>query len=158
MPLRILLAQSGEMRRPSLAVRRKSLLSRQNSLVLPNTAPRVPTEILDSIIGCYVIALAPLMEIPAIESQKAVFSKCITPCTLVSKDFRFLVLRSFFQSLSMGTSDDFSGSLNFLENIDSQYRKIGWTGGYSWVRFVFELLRRIRVFLKDETPKCRAYI
>ena len=96
-------------------------------------------EILDGIIECHVIALYPLTASPAIESQKTVFARYIIPCTLVSKDFRHLVLRSFFRSLSMGTSDDFRGLLGFLEQIDSQYHKKGWTGGYSWVRFVLEL-------------------
>jgi len=157
MPLRI---QSGEMRLPGLAIRRKSLLSRQNSLVLPNTAPQVPTEIVDSVIECYVIAFSPPLAIPAIESQTTVFTKYISPCTLVSKDFRFLVLRSFFRSLSMSTSDDFRSLLGFLEQIDSQYHTNGLTGGYSWVRFVLELLCRIRVpfSYKGEMLKCRAYM
>ena len=139
MPLRILLAHSNEMHSPGLIIRRKSLLRRQNSLAFPNTAPQVPMEILDAIIECYVIELDPLTAVPAIESQKTIFAKYIMPCTLVSKDFRHLVLRSFFRSLSMGSGDDFKALLGFLGQIDSQYHKQGWNGGFSWVRFVLEL-------------------
>ena len=135
MPL--LLAHSNEMHSPGLMIRRKSLL-RQNSLAFSSTAPQVPMEILDGIIECYVIELYPLMTTLAIESQKMVFARYIMPCTLVSKDFRHLVLRSFFRSLSMGTSDDFRALVGFLEQIDSQYHKQGWSGGFSWVRFVLE--------------------
>ncbi|KIM44796.1 hypothetical protein M413DRAFT_48103, partial [Hebeloma cylindrosporum] len=97
-------------------------------------APKVPMELLDEIIECYIIAFYPLMATPAIESQKTVFARFIMPCTLVSKDFRYLVLRSFLRSLSIGTSDDFTDLLGFLEKVDSQYRKQNWAGGYSWVR------------------------
>jgi hypothetical protein len=144
MPLRILLAHSDEMHSPGLMIRRKSLLRRQNSLAFPSTAPQVPMEILDGIIECYVIELYPLMATPAIESQKTIFARYIMPCTLVSKDFRYLVLRSFFRSLSMGASNDFKALLGFLEQIDSQYHKQAWTGGFSWVRFVLEFLRNLR--------------
>ena len=140
MPLRILNAHSNEMHSPGLMIRRKSLLRRQNSLAFPSTAPQVPTEILDAIIECYVKELYPLVTTPAVESQKTVFARYIIPCTLVSKDFRHLVLRYFFRSLSMGTSNDFKALLSFLKQIDSQYHKQGWNGGFSWVRFVLELL------------------
>lgn len=144
MPLRILLAHSNEMHSPGLIIRRKSLLRRQNSLAFPNTAPQVPMEILDAIIECYVIELDPLTAVPAIESQKTIFAKYIMPCTLVSKDFRHLVLRSFFRSLSMGSGDDFKALLGFLGQINSQYHKQGWNGGFSWVRFVLELFANLR--------------
>ncbi|KDR67617.1 hypothetical protein GALMADRAFT_231803 [Galerina marginata CBS 339.88] len=54
--------------------------------------------------------------------------------TLVSKDFRFLVLRRFFYRIKL---EDHAGSralLDYLAEVDKNYGKLGWTAGYFWVR------------------------
>lgn len=127
-------------------VRRRSLLTRHVStgsttsiedkkispqVALPSnsamfeTSPRVPTELLDHTIALFIASFC----LPV--SIRNTAFVLIKPLTLVSKDFRHLVLRHYFAILVLQNKSSI-GLFRFLRDEDAVNRQRGFT----WVRSV----------------------
>ena len=88
-------------------------------------------ELLDHIITLFTVSFC--LPVP---TRKIAFV-LIKPLTLVSKSFRHLVLRHYFEILVLENKSQASiGLFRFLENEDATHRRCGWTGGFVWVRSV----------------------
>jgi len=124
-------------RRSSLKLCRRSSVTSQKDYqeISRSLFPKVPMEILDQIAGFSVSDITSLIDNDA-DTLGANFKKYVAPYTLVSKDFRFLVLRPFFQHLHLRDSVKARSLFDFLSAVNCGYQRQGWKGGYVWVRFV----------------------
>ena len=95
-------------------------------------SPRLPTELLDHIILLFTVSFC--LPVPTRQTSFAL----IKPLTLVSKSFRHLVLRRYFEILALENKSSI-GLFRFLDNVDATHRLRGWTGGFVWVRSVCKL-------------------
>lgn len=98
------------------------------------TTLKVPMEILEQIVYFYAEDALALDDL--LDCRRLAFSNCIQSCTLVSKDFRFLVLRRFFEQISFQNTKHSKALFGYLAQVDLGYQTLGWPAGYSWVRFV----------------------
>ncbi|KAF8903498.1 hypothetical protein CPB84DRAFT_773606 [Gymnopilus junonius] len=108
----------------------------KDSSALPPVAnsspPKVPNELLDCIVQLYIQGI---ISETGKWSQKIVFKRFIKDSMLVSKDFRFFILRHFFDRLFFESKDDSKDLLEYLAKIDAYYCQQGLTFvGYSWIR------------------------
>ncbi|KAH9479735.1 hypothetical protein JR316_0008330 [Psilocybe cubensis] len=143
MPLR--LDVPGDGTPPTRLYRRKSLkLTRAPSaqaeteakepdfLLTSLPTPKVPMEVLEQIIFFYAEDALALDDL--LDCRRSAFRNFIKSCTLVSKDFRFLVLRRFFEQISFENTKHSKALFGYLAEVDLGYKMLGWTGGYFWVR------------------------
>jgi hypothetical protein len=145
------------LKRPSL---QKSTDTTSSGALLCLLTPRarVPTEILERIIDCYVLdaRLPVCYGIPETANFFATFTSCIEPYITVSKSFRYLLLRSFFRVLVFGKEDAASMLLS-LSNFNKEY--CSENGGFFWVKFVACSRNRVaRLFFRHKMLNICAYI
>lgn len=152
MPLR--LALSADPASPGVGLNRRRSLLKQPSLQTshnttssgallcsPTPRARVPTELLERIIDYYVLdSHSPILYgIPDTANSFATFTSYIEPHIMVSKNFRYLLLRSFFRGLVLGR--DAESMLRLLSDFDQEYGSEN--GGFLWVKFVPILAKHV---------------
>jgi hypothetical protein len=120
-------------KRPSFLLKLKGDKSLDKPSLFPS--PRVPIEILDTIIEFFIESTA-----SSPDSKFCASYAYIVALTLVSIDFRQLALRHYFRNLMLLSRRHWAGLFNFLTSEHQRNQLRRWSGDFTWVKCVYASL------------------